>query len=79
MKKRLNVNNFRLTLITLHGERHNSDTTPASIDVQLVAVKIDFKAQNVIGANYSSSYCKIFPLFNGGCSGAALLGEISAN
>ena len=27
-----------------------------NIDVQLVAIKIDFKAQNVIGANYSSSY-----------------------
>ena len=37
------------------------------IDVQLVALKIDFKAQNVIGANYSPSYWKFSPLFNGGC------------
>ena len=32
------------------------------LDVQLVAIKIDFKAQKVIGANYR----KFSPVFNGG-------------
>ena len=36
------------------------------LDVQLVAIKIDFKAQNVIGANSSPPYWEFSPLFNGG-------------
>ena len=36
------------------------------LDMQLVAIKIEFKAQEVLGANYSSSYWKFSPHFNGG-------------